>query len=84
MSVPREDYVLRPRWVDPDALTSKILDLVAVSGDETVALVAWEAHSDFTFVQAGFSVIRFSKTGHIQWQSTHTLCGPTAFTDCGQ
>jgi hypothetical protein len=84
MSVPREDYVLRLRWTDPGALTSNLLDLLAVSHDETVALVAWEAHSGVAFVQAGFSVIRFTKTGNIRWQSTHTLCGPTAFTNCGQ
>lgn len=84
MSVPREDYVLRLRWTDPGALTSSILDLLAVSEDETVALVAWEARSESTFVQAGFSVIRFTTSGNILWQSTHTLCGPTAFTKCGQ
>ena len=84
MSVPGEDYVLRLRWPDPGALTSNVLDLVTVSGDETVALVAWEAHSDGNFAQAGFSVIRFTNAGDIVWQSTHTLCEPPAFTNCGQ
>lgn len=82
MSVPREDYVLRLRWTDPSALNSNILDLLPVSGDETVALVAWEAESDFKFVQAGFSVIRFTQGGTIVWQSTHTICETTA--DCGE
>ncbi len=82
MSVPREDYVLRLRWTDPGALTSNILDLLAVSDDEIVALVAWEAHSDGKFVQAGFSVIRFTKAGKIVWQSTHTICDTGA--DCGR
>ena len=82
MSVPQEDYVLRLRWTDPGALTSNVLDLLAVSNDETVALVAWEASSDFKFVQAGFSVIRFTKAGKIVWQSTHTIC-ETGLTDCG-
>lgn len=50
MSLPREDYVLRLRWTDPGAPTSNVLDLLAVSEDETVALVAWEAQSDGTFV----------------------------------
>jgi hypothetical protein len=81
MSVPQEDYVLRLRWTDPSALTSNVLDLLAVSDDEIVALVAWEARSDSTFVQAGFSVIRFTKKGQIKWQSTHTICEPA---DCGQ
>ena len=82
MSVPQEDYVLRLRWTDPGALTSNILDLLAVSNDETVALVAWESHSGATFAQAGFSVIRFTKAGKIVWQSTHTIC-ETGLTDCG-
>jgi hypothetical protein len=81
MSIPREDYVLRLRWTDPAALTSNVLDLLAVSDDEVVALVAWEARSGSTFVQAGFSVIRFTKKGQIKWQSTHTICEPA---DCGQ
>jgi hypothetical protein len=81
MSVPREDYVLRLRWTNPAALTSNILDLLAVSDDEIVALVAWEARDDSTFVEAGFSVIRFTKKGQIKWQSTHTICEPG---DCGQ
>jgi hypothetical protein len=81
MSIPREDYVLRLLWTDPSALTSNVLDLLAVSDDEIVALVAWEARSDSTFVQAGFSVIRFTKKGQIKWQSTHTICEPA---DCGQ
>jgi hypothetical protein len=41
-----------------------------VSDDETVALVAWEARSDGTFVEAGFSVIRFTKTGKILYEET--------------
>ncbi len=49
MSVPREDYVLRLRWTDPGALTSNVLDLLAVSDDEIVALVAWEARREVTF-----------------------------------
>lgn len=81
MSIPREDYVLRLRWTDPRALTSNVLDLLAVSDDEIVALVAWEARDGSTFIQAGFSVIRFTKKGHIKWQSTHTICTPA---DCGQ
>jgi hypothetical protein len=81
MSVPREDYVLRLRWTDPRALTSNVLDLLAVFDDEIVALVAWEARSDSTFVEAGFSVIRFTKKGAIKWQSTHTICTPAG---CGQ
>jgi hypothetical protein len=83
MTIPQEDYVLRLRWTDPAALTSNILDLLTVSGDETVALVAWEARFESKFVQAGFSVIRFTQDGNILWQSTHTLC-ETAFTDCGE
>lgn len=82
MSIPGEDYVLRLRWTDPGALTSNVLDLLAVSEDETVALVAWEAHSGARFVQAGFSVIRFTSAGVIKWQSTHTLCETPA--DCGR
>jgi hypothetical protein len=84
MSIPREDFVLRLRWTDPAALSSNLLDLIAVSDDETVALVGWEGRSGDTFVQAGFSVIRFTKMGAIRWQSTHTLCGPTPATDCGR
>jgi hypothetical protein len=82
MSVPGEDYVLRLRWTNPAALTSNVLDLLAVSEDETVALVAWEAHDGAAFAQAGFSLIRFTSAGVIKWQSTHTLCEMPA--DCGQ
>jgi hypothetical protein len=52
-----------------------------VPNDEIVALVAWEARDNSTFVEAGFSVIRFTKKGQIKWQSTHTICEPA---DCGQ
>ena len=76
MSVPREDYDLRLRWRDPSALTSNVLDLVIASHDEPVALVAWEERSGGKFVEAGFSVIRFTQTGNIRWQSTHTFCAP--------
>jgi len=84
MSVPQEDYVLRLRWADPSALTSNVLDLLTVSGDETVALVAWEAQSGGAFLEAGFSVIRFTQAGDVLWQSTHTLCEMGDFSDCGQ
>lgn len=82
MAVPLEDYDLRLRWVDPSALTSRVIDVVAASSDEVVAFIAWEAISAPLF-QAGFSVIRFTSAGAIRWQSTHTLCGPMATTDCG-
>ncbi len=83
MTIPREDYELRLRWTDPKALSSNVLDLVAASHDEPVALVGWEASDSGRFIEAGFSVIRFTKSGKIRWQSTHTLCG-TAAGDCGR
>lgn len=83
MPIPGEDYLLRLRWTDPSALTSNILDLVTTPNGEPVALVAWQASSGGKFVQGGFSVIRFSQTGNIVWQSTHTLCSP-AGDDCSQ
>lgn len=82
MSVPREDYDLRLRWRDdPHALNSQVLDLLAAPNGEVVALVAWDARFESDFVQAGFSVIRFTKSGAILWQSTHTICDPAG--DCG-
>lgn len=84
MAVPREDYDLRLGWTDPSALTSTVLDLVAVSHDEVVALIAWQASPGGKFLEAGFSVIRFTAAGKIRWQTNLTICGSAALADCGK